>query len=1136
MNTKVTGIEVFLDGSDSAAALLFGEHEAFELELDEGISELYSGTVKLYAENAVYSEGLLQQIGKRISVSVNLTEELKSQQSDFKSNYHFTRHIDAVIDKIELIGKAYVAATDTDSGDVYEYAIDFVSPCEILNHTYSKYSDNDVSDLLSKLKHIFSYPETALKDSADSPDATAVSLFCLNEDSLKENLPKALLMQSGRKPLMYVINRLLLSYGLNYNFVHSADHSRPNLYLSRGYGVNLGSSITSSYFSENIESNYNYDRALIITCDRSDDSTPVLDSIRMCVRANSPDTGVTPPSPEDSGLLYVKYSDHEKGIAEVNSALETEKNFTDRSRRERCIYKIRASQIIYTPGTVIEVKGYLGDEVKVIVSHAKLHVRAELSHRFALADSQEPSVAVLADAYEFNDRNPGSFVQMQPDKNAYGGESSFSQPLSALLNPVVSSAVTLFEAVVCDGSGRYTGVWDDVSNEPLAGSICLCVGDNTLKPSRFYALLSDKKIVQAKLTSTVAFSEVFNFPRIGQRILLLCYGSSYYLHSFMSTEDTRTPNTLSMKARNSAVAALKLLSFKKESSRVHVWSSDPAMNKGSPDYEKLRHGVDSSIKLDINNDAYDVIRKKIFSGTENDLVKQMNEQENTHIYDERYEGVSRMLPEYQHGLSESEHPMLFRDNSLKDRCSEVKKVFDSLSDEIEEKKNEVSNTENEINKLTKLISATRSQGQSARNDREIASLEEQLQSQKTINESLRELLKSLKERFILLADDVYAVTDEFFHQIGLPKTATAGLANILKVDHDGNIEINAPNGAVTINARNINLVSAKGTSITDNGTIRLSTTDSITLGSRGTALKVMPGTLSISSVPFTNGAMSGFGSNISVDCFDGVKISGSTVGISGLFSAAMSDSFGSAYSASKGTTLISGASINMMTQARYAYTANVGLFDITLGKELAKTVAGFAGDSKYTSTILDGIVYPFIKNTYQLAAIATPKYVKQIAAYNAEQCSFPTLLAYACDFVCSTIDEIATLLTCSTTIAKLAAPDNWMEETGLVGTTHTQDIKYILTSLKYVLNTLAAHALLVANYMEGKNKVVKLNLANGKYVLDAYKKTELLEETTEAKSIDAGKVDKTHKETDGDDKEKDEELDHKQENPQKEEI
>ena len=63
----------------------------------------------------------------------------------------------------------------------------------------------------------------------------------------------------------------------------------------------FGSSITSSYFSENIASNYNYDRALIITCDRSDDSTPVLDSIRMCGRANSPDTGVTPPGPEDSG-------------------------------------------------------------------------------------------------------------------------------------------------------------------------------------------------------------------------------------------------------------------------------------------------------------------------------------------------------------------------------------------------------------------------------------------------------------------------------------------------------------------------------------------------------------------------------------------------------------------------------------------------------------------------------------------------------------------------------------------------------------------------------------------------------------------------------------------------------------------
>lgn len=92
-----------------------------------------------------------------------------------------------------------------------------------------------------------------------------------------------------------------------------------------------------------------------------------------------------------------------------------------------------------------------------------------------------------------------------------------------------SSVPSVFIATVCDKDGAVTSI----------GTIQPSSDDNTAFPSSFYALLNDaNQTVTATYVSTSSGDDSLgNFPRIGQKVLLILVNGSYYFQGYLPTTE-----------------------------------------------------------------------------------------------------------------------------------------------------------------------------------------------------------------------------------------------------------------------------------------------------------------------------------------------------------------------------------------------------------------------------------------------------------------------------------------------------------------------------------------------------------------------------------------------------------------------
>ena len=1103
MNTKLKSISFDISPKNEKGEDYFSSYSVYDFSFNEGISELYFGKIKFYATQALQASKLQEQIGKLISISIEITDNLcnpgnpKGSSKD-NQDYNFKKTVNGIISSVKFLGKTTTVTTKMSNKPASMYEIEFQSPFEILKNRHSCYHDDSYGKLQDKLEKIFTNPQKIVYgDDIDTSSPLTVKFELLDSQDKQgfSALPDNVCIQIGSYSPFYAFSKIITDFGLNYNILHEDKGGEKSLkvYLSKGYGVNKGMAVENDYLDKANADKLNYDNA--INCDLSDSGTPIISKFTIDVNPNNIAT-----ANNKDFLIYATTTDKIALTTQTNCKTEALKNLENKKARENIKYQLAASHIVFAPGSVINANNYSESGITLIADHIDLHICATPNMQlFNCSEEIKPSIEENICAYELVQNNePGSFAAYLKD------EEKITTKNSDVTVYATQNNVLVLEAVVTDGDGNYTGEWqapdDDPSvKEPRAGSICICAGDNTEKPSMFYALPAGQdKPVQVRVTSTVAYSEIFNMPRIGQKVLLLSGNNNYYLHSFLSQKDSTITQESNRVKRNNALATIKGFASHSHGARVHVWNAaDKSKNIGlkgyNADESKFRL---SDIILEKNTDLKEYIKNKISDGSESSIVEALILEDNTYKYYQDYSGSSSIKSSYLGDLKSSDLKEL-QEKSIKKRCEAIKNLLMKTKKDVDDQQEKLNKIQQDINDKTR--------------EKDIASVEllslsgdEKAKKQKKID-SLVEEINSLKKK--LTSDDIKkvndnynkalkgleAVTNEFVGEIGIPNYFSETVNDVFKIDHEGNLEINCPKGTVSINAKNIKLTSSKSASITGSGDITMTSPGSIKMGCSGTTFNILSSAIKASVIPFANGSLISFGSTLNLDAYEGTSIKAPTVDITGKFAASLKDGVGAGFKVSKGVSGVSGTEASLASGTLPSATKSLIKFDMDLTKELANTITVNANPdaSKYEKGIIDGVLFPLANEAmgFYFGDDIFSKYNKkrkdykddreetkrgieaqknkskeaQAEAKDADRRTVARFVVDTCDFTCDVLDFTAKAMDIVTEIAKMANEDNWFERKGLVGKNNAQDIKYFFASLKYTLNTVSIHAVVMAN-------------------------------------------------------------------------
>lgn len=1125
MNTKLKSISFNISPKNDEEKDVFPSYSVYEFVFNEGISALYNGKLYFYATNSLKASELQLQIGKQINIDVEITDNLHAPDKDkaLSQDYNFKRTVNGIISSLKFLGKTMNVTTKTDNKPAYIYEIDFNSPYEILKNRMHRYHDVAYGKLQDKLEKFLTDPQKIIfgEDiSTNQPISIKYELLDSNDKKQFSALPDNICLQIGSYSPLFALRKIITDFGLNFNFIHENKDGKNELkvFLSKGYGVHKGNGVESDYFDKSNSDKLNYDAEII--CDQTDSGSPKLTSFSIDVKPQE----LKLIRNDNEFLVHSTTTDKIAVTSQTDAKSEALKNVENKDLREKMQYKLSSSHLIFIPGTVVTAKNYIDNDVKLIVDKVSLHVFASANTKaFNVNEQREPSIEENIYAYELDqDKEPGSFADYENEEalpvNKTNEISNTSEV--ATTNEITVCAaqnnVEVLEAVVTDGDGFYTGEWQAPNNdpsvkEPRAGSICICAGDNTEKPSLFYALPEGQnKPVQVRLTSTIANVDTFNMPRIGQKVLILSGNNNYYLHSFLSTKDSTVTIEVNRVKRNNALASMKAFASHTHGARVHVWNAtDKSKNVGFKGCNEDESNYSlSSIILEKNTDSNEYIRNKILGGTESSVVEGLNKKDNTYAYYQDYSGDSSIKPEYLGDLKLDDCKEL-KEGSIKKRCAAIKKLVEKTKKEKETQEEIITKLQKEIDKKTQdkknamNESVYKTGPDKEKKEKEIEKIANDIKSLEDKKKEEQQTLLTKNNNYNTAIAGLEAVTNEFIGEIGNPIDFTKTNTDIFKIDHEGNLEINCPKGTVTINAQEINLTATKTTSVNGSGNISMTSPGSIKMGVAGTSFSILSSAIKASTIPFANGSLASFGSTLTLDAYEGTSLKAATVSLSGKFSASVKDGLGAGFKSSKGVASLSGSEASLTSNTFEGAIQNVIKFDEELVKELANTITVNANPkaSKYEKGVIDGVLFP-IANEIMGFAYQTDiyhRYKYKVNDYKGGKTTVSRFMVDTCDFICDNLDLIAKAMNVITEIAKMADDENWFEKKGHIGKNNAQDIKYFFASLKYTLNTIALHAVLVANTWPAI-KPAKVAIRGGEVTISSTTETSAVIEKIDARA------------------------------------
>lgn len=854
---------------------------AYAIELHEGISIPFKAKIILHSQKSFSNEKLKTMLKTKASFKVcQFVEDTVIRCRDFNG----------IITSYVSMGRISKGIVGTKEVSCFAYEITIEPSIVLLSlkkktHTYSYISISEIIKQLCKSNNVE---------------------YDLSNDLFDYKFTdKHFIFEQSDETDLAFLNRLCSKFGINYSFSYVAnDNSHPLVFFSRGwntdnkthvYDATAVKSDTKTDYSMDIgdENDLNisitspsYPASNTVSCSIGNDKHKnIISSVEF--RGEISKNTIYE---DDVNFDSIKHSIYSDGFL-INK--KTTDQFSIKALENLCISSYVAlqentrdilyansSNLIYAPGIHIcinnldDIDGDCKGEDKFIVIRNSFSFNKKFSSKFynnGTFPTRESNLKQEFSALYFRSeaKTLGSLCKLdflpleKNNEDQYNLFSSIENKQKNTFNEDkrCSSTDNVFVGTVCNKDGKES---------PLGGIAIPAFGD-TAFPSMFYAKLpNEKDIITVQHVSKVSSIEPLgNFPRIGQSVLLFKSNNVFYFGGFIASDFEM--NSFNANLRNVELSSTKYASH----------SDEISLESRKDDKDKEIFYVSTKLKNDLSRDLETNCLE--FMSFDSDEVLIMH-----HILQG---SINRLID----GILNSEKDLSLINKYKKDLTFEIgdkKLVYKDVATALNQRIiNDRSTLKEKYSVLSKL-------DQNKRDDAYFKADKEYIEAKNQLDSSY-ELLNNFSKKIIeLFKGDSGYVEHWSFSQALLNS-----------------------NGDVSVFAKeNLGLYADKVVSVLSDGKIFISAEDKISISSdQGIDLQVQNSSVSLDAnsvsinVNKFGNDLTPWDGSITVDALSGVSVNGPSVSMNGMFSAAMTDSFGGSLETSGSAISIGGSKVKLET-------------------------------------------------------------------------------------------------------------------------------------------------------------------------------------------------------------------------------
>ena len=849
--------------ADPQSAKPLDAARVLSVSLNEGISELYQAKVVLLCQRALGADELASLPGQKLRLEI---EQLDSD------GLVLTRYLQAVVKSAAFRAALYQGRQGESSRPVLRYDLELCSPLEDM-HTHSAVRSFAGLTLPQVLRTLISpYTQRAVFDRE-----------LLNESGF-DNLQY---YQQQNQSDFEFMAALLLRSGINFNFVHGKEGFEPELIFSRGLRFDkgghvyaAGQAIGGAPLKAGLEASqggiYLENFCWKAKADRSAGQQAQLKTRLLSVSASRL-SGRLPQQLEERRLLQ---------------------NLKDRSRSLQLKIKAQSSDLALQPGCVVQVQLQQGsaapnESAELTVKRAQLQAAADYPLDLALPPGMLPRRELKVKlkflkppqgAARCGCLLPGSMLNHKSGTAGIRAQAGL---------PEIADRLQLCEGTVCceDGSLEQQG-------KSRIGSICLPPGDDTADPAHFYVRLAGAKapvIAERTALQGGGRADLSAFPRVGDRVLLMCSSERSYLCGYLKSE----PGSL-------------------EAGQYAHTAFDRRLRDRTLNALTLARRDEEGRSLTVNLENFatlgDYIVNKIMTGQMDLLARRacfvQNDSKIWGVYQSKYQP----------------------------RCSELAASCRRAQAECEQAAASYEQL------LASADSAEGTDGTDGGSGSE--ELDEFLAELRAQIEEAKERWNGKKSELEEFLTELYALAGELEDFLSLDGSYANTTMSLTA--EDGNIELSAQQGQLNSSAQSVKTTAAESVLINAD-TITLSANKKINLAVAGQAIAMSPTGISLVSQKWTQ--IAGYtDAMVFIDSLSGVSVKGMQVALAGGLSAAVCDGMGGALLLSNGTASLAGNQVSLAVSDRLDAIMNLSTF----GAQLVNECVSFLGNIQEVSGTEDG--------------------------------------------------------------------------------------------------------------------------------------------------------------------------------------
>lgn len=908
-------IELYFARPEAGEALLPDKSCLLRAELKEGLSRPYQATVMVVSQAGLTPEQLMALPGEKVRLEITCSLNEQGEQ--------LTRCLQAEIAQAERTSVLFAGQDGSGNTQTFVYTLQLescLSQMDRHNHIRT-FEHKTVPEVLSLVLEPYL-------------GADFISTSLLPEDYFDR---EQIYMQQGESDRAF-FEHLLLSYGLNYSFVHSRDGFVPTLYLSRGTVFDDGHVL----YTEKGEQIKTGTLPCTLTPQSSEDSM-YLRRFSFSFKQKPVSVAATDSEAGCKTFALPSLSRRHFGAVPVQrEQVRLQQNLTDRAHSAQSKISALTDDIQVQAGMVLSVPGFAGstDNSALLLTARQVRLTAcasfpeDLAIPPAAGISKQLQVKLKLLYVPEGCSSPGSLVKPVSPACAAAG----------VANLAGEGSVRMFRATVCCADG--TCYQDDASAEggrlDMTGKVCPAAGDDGENPVQFYAHIAgaDGAVVASNtLPQGGSVANLFAFPRVGDEVMLLACSHRFYLSGYM----------------NSQVLTLS------EEQQSKVQGLPAAEGTDSPalafDENLQRQALNSSLWE--------------YKPAEGDLAQigllQFDKTANQAAFEVYHGGMDLLVERLVAEQNDSSIRTTYNKNYKSQSVAALNKVKQAKATWVKDN----------------------AAWQEAQLTADKAITEEEKKSAQEKADNLKKQCEQDKTSFNTACTDFYTLMGKMATDLKMDKVSAA--AHVSMLSRKGDITASAPQGIMDLRSRAMTLSS--------DGTLTLNADKIVLTGNHGVNMAVGGNVVSLSrngivleSQKWTQapGIMDAF---IYMDCITGISMGGMSMSMSGVLSASMSDSFGGNVAVSNGSLNASGNKFSLSTTSRkdaienlITFTAGLANEIVDLGLTLGLEDSELSG--KITSQISYAIpdadkFYGACYNIYDTVKDLNPQTIDAMAVVNA---------------------------------------------------------------------------------------------------------------------------------------------------------